>query len=479
MPRRPALAAAAGRRAAGDGGSDSGVVPLFSDTFPNFNHWNSIQWSTSGVVTNTSGDEYAGTGDYSCELVAIDGRTNVVRFELRDGDTPFGTGNERAEIGEPFASTHADLQVVEGDERWICWDMKFHSTWPTATSWCLVWQWHHSGSTGSPPLTVTMGTNDNIYLRNDNEDLLTLVQPTNRNVWERWIVHAVFSANPAVGFIECWVDGVQKVAPKFQRTMVIGDAGNYFKTGVYRDSVNTGTAIRYFDNFSIWDVLPPELGGVPEPDPDTAVRFDAAADRLSYSAVAPPATFTITAWIYISVNRVDFSTVARLWTSGGATVATWATGSNGAAGPNYNSTSGSVASAGNLTAGQWQKVAISRTGSTGRILGAPGGGGTTEVVSGTVATSTPAGITIGGRGPSDATEWWNGRISQFRVWDSVLTQAQIEAEWNSPTPVITSGLWANWPLSTATDLTDTVNARTLTVAAGGGLATEGGPPNLA
>ena len=35
------------------------------------------------------------------------------------------------------------------------------------------------------------------------------------------------------------------------KTMVPGEPSNYFKMGVYRDPVNTSTAVLYYDNFSI------------------------------------------------------------------------------------------------------------------------------------------------------------------------------------------------------------------------------------
>lgn len=204
-----------------------------------------------------------------------------------------------------------------------------------------------------------------------------------------------------------------------------------------------------------------------------AVRFDVATDRISLTA-ALPTTFTITGWIYLSVDRDDFATWCRLWDAGASTVATWSTDFDGTTGPGYFTGAGSITNATNLIVGEWRKVAITRTGSSGQSLVATVGGGT-EVDSGTVGTGTPAGITLGGRGPADGNEWWNGRNAYFRVWSSVLTQAQIEAEWASAAPVITSGLWADWPLPTAADLTDhSGNGRDL-VAGSTAVTTEDGP----
>jgi hypothetical protein len=226
--------------------------PIFADDFStgNFAKWDSCQWRNR----NDDCKAYNGTSDYMASVVAIDGRPHVARFEVRNGDVPPFGGGERAEIAEP-----PGMEVVRGDERWITWDMKFDQTWPTPVSWCLVSQWHHNSSSGSPPLTLTMDEGDNIVVRNDNEDLRTTVQPVQRNAWQRWVVHTKFSDDPTVGFVEVWVDGVQKMPKQFRRTMVPGDTGNYFKMGVYRDAAHTATMINYFDNFAIWNAKPPEL----------------------------------------------------------------------------------------------------------------------------------------------------------------------------------------------------------------------------
>lgn len=211
-----------------------------------------------------------------------------------------------------------------------------------------------------------------------------------------------------------------------------------------------------------------------------AVRFDAATDRVSYSASNPPAPsagMTITAWAYLSADQNNNTTFARLHAaSGGSTVGTFATSSDGTSGPNYFSTGGSVTNATGFVVGAWRKVAWSASGTTGKSYVATVGGAT-EVDSGTVATGTaPTGITLGGRSAGDSTEWLNGRLAYVRVWSAELSQAEIEAEWASTVPVRTANLWADWPLSVHTDLTDhSGNGRNL-VAGSTATTTEDGPP---
>lgn len=232
-----------------------GGTSVFSDSFAtgNFSKWNSLQWKTSGVVRNTSGSAYSGTGEYSCQVVTIDGRADVARFELRDGDEPF-LGTERTEIGEPIATPTAE--IVPGNERWIGWDWKFDSTYPVphaSSGWCVVWQWHPNDGTASPAICLDIDTDDVIYLAYNNPEHYkrTAVQSVVRNTWQRWVLHVLFSDDPAVGYVDIWVDGVKKIDHELRATMIPGDTGSYFKIGNYRDPVNTATAILYLDNLAI------------------------------------------------------------------------------------------------------------------------------------------------------------------------------------------------------------------------------------
>ena len=146
--------------------------------------------------------------------------------------------------------------MVEGDERWISFDLKFDSTWPLArvgSGWIIFFQWHGSGSTSSPPLALDIDTDDMIYLANNDSSgyQRTAVQSVVRNRWQRWVIHAKFSDDEAVGFAEVTVDGAPVLPRTSMATMIPGEPSNYLKIGIYRDPVNTATAKLYYDNFSI------------------------------------------------------------------------------------------------------------------------------------------------------------------------------------------------------------------------------------
>lgn len=180
-----------------------------------------------------------------------------------------------------------------------------------------------------------------------------------------------------------------------------------------------------------------------------SIRFSQSSDQVSRAS--PPsvaAGFTLLGWVRLRVDLNDFSTLGRV-SSGGSTVATWATSTDGTSGPNYFTGGGSVTNSTGLAVDAWRKVAISCTGTTGKTY-VQDPGNATEVDSGTVSSGAGDLLALGGRGAGDTSEWLNGNLAYVRVFSTELSQAQIEAEWNSPTAVVSA--WADWPL--VSDLLD-------------------------
>lgn len=208
-----------------------------------------------------------------------------------------------------------------------------------------------------------------------------------------------------------------------------------------------------------------------------SVRFDNTSDRITCAGSNPPdpaSGFTVAGWAYISVDTNNNATMCRLYAA--STTANLATDTDGTSGPAYFTGGGEVHNTLNMAVGQWRKVAMSCTGTTGKVYAAAPGGATT-VNSGTVAgAASPTGITLGGRDASDATEAFDGRLAYWRVWAVELTQAEIEAEWLADEAVRTAGLWADWPLETHTDLTDHSGNGHHLIAGATSTTTEDGPP---
>jgi hypothetical protein len=235
--------------------ASSPITSMITNAFEtgNFKGWDSCQWNAGGSIRDDNCQTYSGTGEYSATVVKESAEhPQSARFELRNGDIPFGRG-ERAEIARPEGSFS---DVVEGDERWISFDLKFDSTWPVPrvdSGYFIFFQWHGSGSTSSPPLALDIDTNDVIYLANNDSSGYhrTAVQSVVRNQWQRWVIHAKFSDDDAVGFAEVTIDGAPVLPRTRMATMIPGESSNYLKIGIYRDPVNTATAILYYDNVSI------------------------------------------------------------------------------------------------------------------------------------------------------------------------------------------------------------------------------------
>lgn len=214
-----------------------------------------------------------------------------------------------------------------------------------------------------------------------------------------------------------------------------------------------------------------------------AVAFDAAADRLTHSGAYPQtsAGLTITAWARLDVDQNNWSTFVRI--IGPGTLVTFSTLQDGTRGPAYYTPVTSVeyttSDLSSPTTGVWVPVACTRSTTAITVYRKPSGTGSTENATASMAstdvTGTGSGICLGGRDASDATEWLNGALAYVRVWSAALSQAEIEAEWASTTPVRSSGLHSNWPLATSSDLTDTVGSKTLAVQSGGSLTTTTGP----
>lgn len=212
-----------------------------------------------------------------------------------------------------------------------------------------------------------------------------------------------------------------------------------------------------------------------------SVRFDAATDRIERTTAPTIAStgFTFVAWVYLSADRNENSTMMRLAASG-STRANLATDVNGET-LAYFTTGGSIVSTTVMAVGNWYKVAISipSTGGTTATasLYTATAAGATATGTGTVSANNDANnVCIGGRGAGDATEWFNGRVAYARMWQAALSKAEVEAEWASAVPVRTANLWADWPLLSASDLTDhSGNGRDLT-AGSTAVTTEADPP---
>lgn len=208
-----------------------------------------------------------------------------------------------------------------------------------------------------------------------------------------------------------------------------------------------------------------------------SVRFDAAGDRISYSGTLPNPSgtgLTLLGWWRVRVDRDDFSTYCRISTSSGAsTVGTLSSSASGL-NINYFTGGGSVTNVFANAVDEWFAVAAVLNGTACTVYVRTESTSTISS-SNTVSVSTPDQMCIGGRSSADSSEWFNGAAAYVRIFAGALTQAQVEAEWNANQAVLKSNLFADWPLTDATNLRDiSGNGRNLS-AGSTAVSSEGGP----
>ncbi|HYZ89359.1 MAG TPA: heparin lyase I family protein [Myxococcales bacterium] len=181
---------------------------------------------------------------------AFQGHGLAARFEVRFGDV-YSTYSDSRSVITPPASMWED----EGSEKWYRWQAMWPDNWvgdypkwdeltDGARSWAgsLV-EWHHDANgqveTGSAPLYIG-ANNTNIWMclvdpatRSGCREMLNLT-PLLRNHWHDFVMHAKWSSDPSVGYVEMWIDGVN-VLPKHVTSNKYPGMRNYLIVGLYRN----------------------------------------------------------------------------------------------------------------------------------------------------------------------------------------------------------------------------------------------------
>lgn len=261
MPRRAvALMGAAGKRNTSTGSTPSnipqvGTTTIFTEGFElgNFSRWNSAQTHT----LDTSASSYPATGRYSLQIVnAGADHPHALRTEVRDGDTAVGS-HERAELS---GFGKVDL-ANEGDEHWYEFDVRFGDptwspSWSSSDDWLIFCQSHHEGDAyDAPPLALSVHSDNRVYFEREADDVIQPFLPiwtVRPGVWEHVVIHVKWSPNPAVGFVEAFVNNAQAVPKTFCQTQHTGDtARQYLKIGTYRRNTVSGTTVVMHDNLRI------------------------------------------------------------------------------------------------------------------------------------------------------------------------------------------------------------------------------------
>lgn len=214
-----------------------------------------------------------------------------------------------------------------------------------------------------------------------------------------------------------------------------------------------------------------------------SVRFDAAADGLvrTTGLLDYNSPYTFMAWVYV-MGQTDWSTVLALGESGatenydqcGFGQTTVRFSSEAARASTYDGTFDATV----RSLGAWYHVAIVRSSVTA-FTGYLNAGSLATISRTTLNVTTRTAIArmnIGHRISSGSPiQAFNGRVYNAKAWSAALTPDEIALEMLTRPPTRQANLWAWWPLTVHTDLTDqSGNGRDWT--AEGTLTTEADPP---
>ncbi|HEX8822839.1 MAG TPA: heparin lyase I family protein [Archangium sp.] len=223
--------------------------------------------ASSGTGTTTPGVVWRGdfeTGDRSqwssTQMVSSD-RLQVVpsparegryaiKVTVKQGDNPISASGNRNELVRMTGEK-------AGDEFFYRWSTMFASDFPSAKTWQIFTQWHHSGCCGSPPMEFYVN-GETLYLR-ANGSTVVWSAPLVRGQWQDFIFHVKWSPDAKVGFVELYHNG-QLVLPKRYIATMYSGTTNYLKLGLYRNSTVAPVGIVYHDGFiqgrTLQDVRP-------------------------------------------------------------------------------------------------------------------------------------------------------------------------------------------------------------------------------
>ncbi|MBI3181563.1 MAG: heparin lyase I family protein [Myxococcales bacterium] len=183
----------------------------------------------------------------------------ALKVTVRQGDDPINASGDRAEL-------LYTAPEVAGTERYYRWSTFWAANYPSASTWQLFTQWHHSGSSGSPPVEFYV-YGEEVRLRvGGSGSPIIWKAPLVRGKWREFIFHVKWSSNPSVGFVELYLDG-QLVLPKKNAVTMFAGQTNYLKQGLYRNSTIAQEGVLFHDGMMLATLLSDVLSSTPPPPP--------------------------------------------------------------------------------------------------------------------------------------------------------------------------------------------------------------------
>lgn len=205
---------------------------------------NGLPGDWAGVQTKVRGGKLCFAvrcAKHAFKLVSVGARdgTKAGRFEVRDGDNPFGDSERSVTQMLPEAGPGAD--------RWYTWSMlmdsKFRVNGATDGRYLTVTQWSNDKG-GQPPIGFYVNRNTLTLQVNIQDSIKKSVRSARpwgvplasvRNRWVDYAMHVKWSAG-GDGFIELYVDGVPQTmnwpfGPENNDQVALGGVGGPRYTG--------------------------------------------------------------------------------------------------------------------------------------------------------------------------------------------------------------------------------------------------------
>jgi hypothetical protein len=202
---------------------------------------------------------------------------HALRVEVRQGDNPIqGASGNRAElVWSPVEQ--------EGNDRYYGWSTLWPAEYPSDDAWQVFTQWHQTGDTGSPPLVLYVKGEQMVLHIGGDPGETVWTHPLERGKWHDFILHAKWSSDPGVGYVELWYDGQQVLGKTTGANMFPGQ-GNIMKQGLYRNDSISNVGVMYHDGMTAATTLADVQSGAAAP------AAGSADTQPSTAPAAPGAT---------------------------------------------------------------------------------------------------------------------------------------------------------------------------------------------
>ncbi|HYO73378.1 MAG TPA: heparin lyase I family protein [Archangium sp.] len=167
----------------------------------------------------------------------------ALKATVRQGDDPINSSGNRNEV------VRMTREPV-GSEYYYRFNTMFASDFPSVKTWQVFAQWHHEGSSGSPPVEFYVYGEEMRLNIGGDPGVIVWKAPLVRGQWQDFILHVKWSPEASVGFVELYRNG-QLVLPKRSIATQYPGMLNYLKVGLYRSDTVTQTGVVYHDGWTM------------------------------------------------------------------------------------------------------------------------------------------------------------------------------------------------------------------------------------